>query len=31
MLRALVVLELIHSDEEKEEENNGRRKKRNWI
>lgn len=30
-LRALVVLELIHSDEEKEEENNGRRKTRNWI
>ena len=31
MLRALAVLELIHSDEEKEEENNGRRKTRNWI
>ena len=30
-LRALVVLELINSDEEKEEESNGRGKTRNWI
>ena len=30
-LRALVVLELIDTDEEKEEESNGRGKTRNWI
>ena len=30
-LRALVVLELIDTDEEKEEESNGRRKTGNWI
>ena len=31
MLRVLVVLELINSDEEKKEESNGRGKTRNWI